>query len=188
MATKKKREVPSTPTRRGGEEQSAASPTKPPEKKKAFTGATAMDEDIGPRKMTPEEERESRRLERETRKQRIERQKLTGIKEKGGKTTGADVDDEETVNSGTKKDAAAKNSRGRKSDVGVLGGKQVNASKPRGRARSVPPPQKTGRGGSRATSVDSAVSRASRKTIAAAAVTRLQALPSRRRIRTDRQR
>lgn len=162
--TKKKRDVPSTPTRKGAEEQQpVASPTKPPEKKKPFTGATAMDEDIGPRKMTPEEERESRRLEREARKQRIERQKLTGTKEKGGKTTGADVDDEETVNSGTKKDAAAKNSRGRKSDVGVLGGKQVNASKPRGRARSVPPPQKTGRGGSRATSVDSAVSRASRK-------------------------
>jgi hypothetical protein len=83
MPPKKKRDVPSTPTRKSIEEQQpVASPTKPPEKKKVFTGATAMDEDTDIGKMMPKEERESRRLERETRKQRIEKQKETGIKEK----------------------------------------------------------------------------------------------------------
>jgi hypothetical protein len=115
-----------------------------------------MDEDIGPRKMTPEEERESRRLEREARKLRIERQKMSGVKEKSGKSTGAggkvgkqkayQVDDEETVNSSAKQQEAPKKGRSRKSDVGVLGGKTVQPGKPRGRARSVPPPQCAGGG------------------------------------------
>lgn len=172
--SKKKRDVPSTPTRQGAnEQQPTASPTKPPDKKKTFTGATAMDEDIGPRKMTPEEERESRRLEREARKLRIERQKMSGVKEKSGKFTGAggkvgkqkayQVDDEETVNSSAKQQEAPKKGRSRKSDVGVLGGKTVQPGKPRGRARSVPPPVRRGRGSSRASSVDSAVSNAPRK-------------------------
>jgi hypothetical protein len=188
--SKKKRDVPITPTRQGAnEQQPMASPTKPPDKKKTFTGATAMDEDIGPRKMTPEEERESRRLEREARKLRIERQKMSGVKEKSGKSTGAggkvgkqkayQVDDEETVNSSAKQQEAPKKGRSRKSDVGVLGGKTVQPGKPRGRARSVPPPVRRGRGSSRASSVDSAVSNA------VAAVTLPQAPPSVKRTRSN---
>lgn len=176
MATKKKREVPSTPTRRGGEEQSAASPTKPPEKKKAFTGATAMDEDAAPRKMTPEEERESRRSEREARKQRVAKQKETGVKEKekatqnsGGKGNSAagkksyEVDEEATVNSGDKAQAAA-GGRPQKKDIGALGGKKAPAEKPkRRRARSVPPPGRSGGINSRSSSVDSRISKASKQ-------------------------
>jgi hypothetical protein len=84
--------------------------------------------------MTPEEERESRRMEREARKPRIEKQKETGVKEKRGKGAEVgdkaapqkvyEVDDEETVNSGRKSQATSNKGRGRKSDVGVLGGKE----------------------------------------------------------------
>ena len=88
MSGKKKRDVPSTPTRNGPAEGTpVASPTKPPEKKKAFTGVTAMDEDqeAGPTKLSPEEERERRLMEREERKRRVAEQKKTGIKVKAGK-------------------------------------------------------------------------------------------------------
>ena len=80
MPPQKKRDVPSTPTCNQVEEQSAASPTKALDKKKVFIGATAMDEDTAPHKMTSKEERESRRLEREARTQRVAKQKEMGVK------------------------------------------------------------------------------------------------------------
>ena len=80
MLPKKKRNDPSTPTRKGGIEQPVSSPVKLPDKKKVFTGATAMDEDMSPRTKNPEDEREARKQEREARKERIAKQKETGVK------------------------------------------------------------------------------------------------------------
>jgi hypothetical protein len=61
--------------------------------------------------------------------------------------------------------------------VGVLGGEKVAASKPRGRPKSVPPPERRGRVDLRASSVDSRVSKASHKQDSAAAEAILRQVP-----------
>jgi hypothetical protein len=173
----KKRDVPSTPTRRGIAGQQTASPTKPPEKK-VFTGAMAMDEDLAPHKPNREEERERRRLERELWRQRIAKQKEAGVKPKineknvkdASKTDTAatatatsksssketqmnyDLDEETTVNSGSKP---------RDTSRGEFRNAKEKPS--RGRARSVPPPSRSEGVNSRSSSVDSRNSKASRR-------------------------
>lgn len=98
MTSKKKRDVPSTPTRKDPAEGiPVASPTKPPEKKKVFTGAIAMDEDQEASKtdLSPEEECERRLKEQEERRRRVAEQKKTGVKAKStGNSKSSEVSDE----------------------------------------------------------------------------------------------